>query len=104
MKSKRADYIFEKINFYGHDGDKTKCLGFCATVDHAKFMAEEFNKKLGEGVAIALSGENSVPERQKYIQQLEDDDSKLQYIFSRDIFNEGIDVQDVNLVLMLRPT
>ncbi|MBP5328899.1 MAG: DUF3427 domain-containing protein [Spirochaetaceae bacterium] len=104
MKSKRADYIFEKIKFYGHDGDKTKCLGFCATVDHAKFMAEEFNKKLGEGSAIALSGENSVPERQKYLQQLEDDDTTLQYIFSRDIFNEGIDVQDVNLVLMLRPT
>ncbi len=104
MKTKRADYIFEKINFYGHDGDKTKCLGFCATVDHAKFMAEEFNKKLGEGSAIALSCENSVPERQKYLHQLEDDDKKLQYIFSRDIFNEGIDVQDVNLVLMLRPT
>lgn len=104
MKSNRADYIFEKINFYGHDGDKTKCLGFCATVAHAKFMADEFNKKLGEGSAIALSGENSVSERQKFLHQLEDDDSKLQYIFSRDIFNEGIDVQDVNLVLMLRPT
>lgn len=104
MKSKRADYVLEKIKFYGHDGDKTKCLGFCATVEHAKFMAEEFNKKLGEGSAIALSGENSVSERQKFLQQLEDDDSKLQYIFSRDIFNEGIDVQDVNLVLMLRPT
>lgn len=104
MRSNRADYIFEKIKFYGHDGDKTKCLGFCATVEHAKFMADEFNKKLGDGSAIALSGENSVPERQKYLQQLEDDDSKLQYIFSRDIFNEGIDVQDVNLVLMLRPT
>lgn len=104
MRSNRADYIFEKIKFYGHDGDKTKCLGFCATVEHAKFMADEFNKKLGEGYAIALSGENSVSERQKYLQQLEDDDSKLQYIFSRDIFNEGIDVQDVNLVLMLRPT
>lgn len=104
MRSNRADYIFDKIKFYGHDGDKTKCLGFCATVEHAKFMADEFNKKLGEGSAIALSGENSVPERQKYLQQLEDDDSKLKYIFSRDIFNEGIDVQDINLVLMLRPT
>lgn len=104
MKTKRSDYIFEKIKFYGHDGDKTKCLGFCATVEHSKFMADEFNKKLGEGSAIALSGDNSVSERQKYLQQLENDDSKLQYIFSRDIFNEGIDVQDVNLVLMLRPT
>ena len=104
MKSKRSDYILNKINFYGHDGDKTKCLGFCATVDHAKFMAEEFNKKLGEGRAVALSGENTVLERQKYLQALEDDDTDLQYIFSRDIFNEGIDVQDINLVLMLRPT
>ncbi len=104
MKSKRADYIFDKINFYGHDGDKTKCLGFCATVAHAEFMANEFNKKLGEGSAIALSGKNSVLERQKYLQELEDDEKKLQYIFSRDIFNEGIDVQDINLVLMLRPT
>ena len=104
MNSHRADYIFSKIKFYGHDGDKTKCLGFCATVKHAQFMADEFNKKLGEGSAIALSGSNSVEERQKYLKQLEDDDSKLQYIFSRDIFNEGIDVQDVNLVLMLRPT
>ena len=104
MKSRRADYVFDKIKFYGHDGDKTKCLGFCATVEHAKFMAFEFNARLGEGSAIALSGENSVPERQEYLKRLEDDDSKLQYIFSRDIFNEGIDVQDVNLVLMLRPT
>lgn len=104
MNSKRSDYVFEKINFYGHAGDKTKCLGFCATVKHAKFMADEFNKKLGEGCAIALSGDNSVEERQRYLKELEDDDSKLQYIFSRDIFNEGIDVQDVNLVLMLRPT
>ena len=104
MKSKRSDFVFEKINFYGHDGDKTKCLGFCATVEHAEFMADEFNKKLGEGSAIALSGKNSVQERQKYLKQLEDDDTKLQYIFSRDIFNEGIDVQDINLVLMLRPT
>ncbi len=104
MKSNRSDYIFDKINFYGHDGDKTKCLGFCATVDHAKFMADEFNKKLGEGSAIALSGENSVTERQRYLSLLERDDTQLQYIFSRDIFNEGIDVQDINLVLMLRPT
>lgn len=104
MKSNRSDYVFEKIRFYAHDGDKTKCLGFCATVDHAKFMADEFNKKLGNGSAIALSGENTVAERQKYLQQLEDDNTSLQYIFSRDIFNEGIDVQDINLILMLRPT
>mgnify|MGYP003484519386 CR=1 FL=1 len=74
MKSKRVDYILEKINFYKHDGDKTKALGFCATVKHAEFMAEEFNKILGQGSAIALSGNNSVTERQKYLKELESDD------------------------------
>ena len=104
MKSKRVDYILEKIRFYRHDGDKTKCLGFCATVEHAEFMAHSFNSLLGAGTAVALSGKNSVTQRQKYLQDLENDDTQLQYIFSRDIFNEGIDVQNINLILMLRPT
>ncbi|MBO5123648.1 MAG: DUF3427 domain-containing protein [Spirochaetaceae bacterium] len=104
MKSSRVDYILEKINFYKHDGDKTKALGFCATVKHAEYMAQEFNRILGEGTAISLSGGNSVEERQKYLKSLESDDTKLNYIFTRDIFNEGIDIQDINLVLMLRPT
>ncbi len=104
MNSNRVDYILDKIHFYRHDGDKTKSLGFCATVRHAEFMADEFNRILGTGTAIALSGSNSVNERKQYLEELGADDTKLKYIFTRDIFNEGIDIQDVNLVLMLRPT
>ena len=54
MKSNRSDYVFEKIRFYAHDGDKTKCLGFCATVDHAKFMADEFSKLKGKEFLTVL--------------------------------------------------
>ena len=104
MNSKCSDYVLEKIRFYGHDGEKTKALVFCATVKHAEFMADEFNEKLGKGAAIALSGKTSPEDRQKYIAELGNDESPLQYIFTRDIFNEGIDIQLVNLVLMLRPT
>lgn len=104
MISKRVDYILEKVNFYGFDGDKAKILGFCATVEHAKYMATEVNKRLGEGTAIALSGADSVPVREKYVQMLEDDKNQLQYIFTVDIFNEGIDIPSVNMVLLLRPT
>ena len=104
MKSKRTEYIIEKINYYGFDGDKAKCLGFCSTVKHAQFMADEFNKHFGEGSAIALSGNDSISFRQQKILELEKDETKLSYIFSVDIFNEGIDIQKVNLVLMLRPT
>ena len=104
MISRRVDYILEKVNFYGFDGDKAKILGFCATVEHAKYMAEEVNKRLGEGTAVALSGEDSVPVREHYVQMLEDDKNQLQYIFTVDIFNEGIDIPTVNMVLLLRPT
>ncbi len=104
MISRRVDYILEKVNFYGFDGDKAKILGFCATVEHAKYMATEVNKRLGEGTAVALSGEDSVPVREHYVQNLEDDKNQLQYIFTVDIFNEGIDIPTVNMVLLLRPT
>ncbi len=107
MISRRVDYIIEKMQFYGHDGQKSKTLGFCATVEHANYMADEFNKRLlknGEKVAIALSGNAKVEVREKYAKMLEEENSSIQYIFSVDIFNEGIDIPSVNTVLLLRPT
>ncbi len=104
MISRRVDFILEKVNFYGFDGDKAKILGFCATVEHAQYMAKEVNKRLGEGTAISLSGADPSPVRERYIKMLEDDKNQLQYIFTVDIFNEGIDIPSVNMVLMLRPT
>lgn len=43
--NKRVDFIIERMNFYSHDGDKRKCLGFCASIEHAKYMADEFTKR-----------------------------------------------------------
>jgi regulator of protease activity HflC (stomatin/prohibitin superfamily) len=40
-----VDYILEKVNFYGFSGKKLKGLGFCASLDHAKFMRDEFTKR-----------------------------------------------------------
>ncbi|MGL5574872.1 MAG: DUF3427 domain-containing protein, partial [Sarcina sp.] len=100
--NERVDFIVEKMNFYGFDGSKRKCVGFCATVDHANFMAEEFNKK---GIkSVALTGKNSVDERQAEIKKLQDNNNELEVIFTVDLFNEGVDIPDINLVLMLRPT
>ncbi len=102
MISRRVEYVIEKMEFYGHDGDKRKALGFCATVEHAEFMAQEFNNR--GFVSLCLSGGNSVTERTVAIQRLESADDQLQVIFTVDIFNEGIDVPSVNTILMLRPT
>ncbi|WP_343344299.1 DEAD/DEAH box helicase [Terrisporobacter petrolearius] len=102
MINRRVDFIIEKMNFYGHDGNFRKLLGFCVNIEHAKYMAEEFNKR---GInSVALSGEDTVAKRDEYIKRLESDKDDLQAIFTVDIFNEGVDIPSVNTVLMLRPT
>ncbi|WP_078544796.1 DEAD/DEAH box helicase [Litchfieldia alkalitelluris] len=100
--NERVDFIIENMNFYNHDGDKRKCLGFCASKEHARYMADEFNKR-GHN-SVYLSGDDSVENRSYYIRKLEDDRDELEFIFTVDIFNEGVDIPSVNTVLMLRPT
>lgn len=100
--NERVDFIIENMNFYGHDGEKRKCVGFCGGIDHAKYMAEEFNKR---GItSVYLTSQNSPQEREYYIKRLESEEDDLQVIFTVDIFNEGVDIPSINLVLMLRPT
>ncbi|KIY20631.1 DEAD/DEAH box helicase [Mesobacillus subterraneus] len=100
--NERVDFIVEKMDFYGHDGDKRKGLGFCASIDHAQYMASEFNQRGYK--SVILHGGDSSEKRQLYINKLEDDHDELEFIFSVDIFNEGVDIPSVNTVLMLRPT
>jgi superfamily II DNA or RNA helicase len=100
--NERVDFIIENMNFYGHDGEKRKCLGFCASIEHAEYMAKEFNKRGYK--SVSLNGSDSIDDRGNYIQRLEDVDDELEFIFTVDIFNEGVDIPSVNLVLMLRPT
>ncbi|MFC0560925.1 DEAD/DEAH box helicase [Halalkalibacter alkalisediminis] len=100
--NERVDFIIENMNFYSHDGEKRKCLGFCASVEHAKYMAAEFNSRGYK--SICLSGEDSVELRSQYMNRLENDLDELEFIFTVDIFNEGVDIPSVNQVLMLRPT
>lgn len=100
--NERVDFVIEKMNFYGFDGYKRKAIGFCASIEHAKFMADEFNKR---GIkSIALTGSDSIEKRQNGIKELENDSSNLEVIFTVDLFNEGVDIPSINLVLMLRPT
>lgn len=104
MVSHRVDYIIEKMKFYGHDADKPKVLGFCQTIKHVKYMAEEFNKRGIASVALSSEDNKSIDERIAFTKRLEDDDDPLKVIFTVDLFNEGIDIPSVNTILMLRPT
>ncbi|WP_418585201.1 DEAD/DEAH box helicase [Intestinibacter sp.] len=102
MINRRVDFIIDKMNFYGYDGKFRKLLGFCVSIEHAQYMADEFTKI---GIkSVVLSGRDSVATREKYIAKLQSDKDDLQAIFTVDIFNEGIDIPNINTVLMLRPT
>ncbi len=98
----RVEFIIEKIQIYGYDGNSLHGLGFCVNIEHAKFMSEEFNKR--GYVTEYLTGEDSVKYREEIIKRLEDPKDELSVIFTVNIFNEGIDIPKVNLMLFLRPT
>ena len=100
----RVNHILENLQKFGTDDGITRGLVFCSKNEESAFLSNEFNQ-LGYKT-IALSGNSSEDERSRAIDLLETDDLeiKLDYIFSVDIFNEGIDIPRLNQVVMLRPT
>lgn len=100
VSDKRINYIIEKIDYYGHCGDKVRGLIFCGTKKEAHELEQIFNN---HGFHTkALTGDHKIDERDRVIAQLEA--GKLDYIITVDIFNEGIDIPSVNQVVMLRKT
>ncbi|MEE3443329.1 MAG: DUF3427 domain-containing protein [Methanobrevibacter sp.] len=100
----RVEYIIEKARYFGHSGNRLKGLVFCSDLDESKELSKKFN---AHGYnTIALSGKDSQEVREEAVRKLEidDRDKGLDYIFTVDIFNEGIDIPEVNQVIMLRPT
>ncbi len=100
--NKRVELIIEHMNLYPFNGKKRRALGFCISKAHAIYMAKEFNARGYH--SIALLGDNSETEREIAINRISDDEDELSFIFTVDIFNEGIDIPSINLILMLRPT
>ena len=80
--------------------DVVKGLGFCVSIEHAKFMAEYFN---AAGIpSICLVGASGDEERNTAKKRLVD--GEIRFIFVVDIYNEGVDIPEVNTILFLRPT
>ena len=104
VADERVNHIIDKINFYGYCGDRVKGLIFCSNKKEALELSNIFNSR-GYNT-VALTSDNSQSERENAINRLEQDDldNSLDYIFTVDIFNEGVDIPAVNQVIMLRPT
>lgn len=100
VAQKRADLIVRSLLKYTADMGTLKGLGFCVSVDHATFMADHFNKR---GIAsIALSATSSEEDRDSAAKKLRM--GEINMIFVVDLYNEGIDIPEINTVLFLRPT
>ena len=98
----RVDYIIEQMEKYDCDSQSRCALGFCVNREHAFFMSESFNNR---GItSTVLTGLSDPQERQQQIKNLQDPGHPLELIFTIDIFNEGVDIPKVNLLLFLRPT
>lgn len=104
VAKERIDNILEKANYYGYSGDRVKGLIFCSRIEEALELSKLLNER---GLrTVALYGQSSEDERKQAFERLakEDGDDALDYILSVEILNEGVDIVEVNQVIMLRPT
>lgn len=112
----RVRHIIEQANYYGYSGDRVKGLVFCSRIDESIELSNKFNRTINPETGeffrtVALNGDSSEEARQEAFERLamNESDAKggitpLDYIFSVEILNEGVDIVEVNQVIMLRPT
>lgn len=97
--TERYDMIYKYYMKYG----SKRALGFCCTREHAEAMAEDFCKRGIPSVAVYSNSDGEFSEdRKTAINRLIKGDIRV--IFSVDMFNEGVDIPSVDMVMFLRPT
>jgi superfamily II DNA or RNA helicase len=112
----RVKHIIQQANYYGYSGEKVKGLIFCSSIKEAQELSHKFNNIVNPDTGnyfrtIALNGDANEQERQDAFERLAMNESEanvhkqpLDYIFSVEILNEGVDIVEVNQVIMLRAT
>lgn len=100
----RVANVMKQAKYFGYSGERVKGLIFCSRIDEAKELSVKFNKNGWR--TLVLSGNDSEEARAAAIERLagEESGNALDYIISVDIFSEGVDVPEINQVIMLRPT
>lgn len=112
----RVNHIIQQADYYGYSGDRVKGIIFCSRIDESISLSEKFKQIKNPTTreyyrTIALNGSASEVERQDAFERLAMSEDQatgtkqpLDYIFSVEILNEGVDIVEVNQVIMLRPT
>ncbi|WP_170074498.1 DEAD/DEAH box helicase [Paraclostridium dentum] len=97
---KRADLVIRSLHDYISDIDEVVGLGFCVSIEHSNFMANYFNDK--KIPSVTISSKTTKDERDKAKSGLIN--GKYKFAFVVDLYNEGVDIPEVNTILFLRPT
>ena len=115
----RVKHIVKEATYFGYSGDKVKGLIFCSRIDESEELSRKLNATINPETGkpfrtISLNGSANEEERQQAFERLAVDEndervlkgeiSPLDYILSVEILNEGVDIVEVNQVIMLRPT
>ena len=96
----RTRIVVKELNDKVADVSSMRALGFCVSVEHARYMAQRF---VDAGIpARAVSAETSAADRRDALNALRT--HKINILFAVDLFNEGLDIPEVDTVLFLRPT
>jgi superfamily II DNA or RNA helicase len=96
----RLNAIFGALSRYQPDVDGTRAIGFCAGVRHAEFMSRKFTEHGFK--ADFVVGTTASDERGRKLADFKA--GRLNFLFAVDVFSEGVDIPDINLVMFLRPT
>jgi superfamily II DNA or RNA helicase len=96
----RAQLVILKVREVLLDATQARGLGFCVSVQHAHFMADRFNRAGLRAEAL----DTDSPDEQRRTVQRRLRDREINFLFVVDLFNEGVDIPEVDTVLFLRPT
>jgi hypothetical protein len=100
LARRRVDAVQEALFRYEPELSKVKGIGFCVTMEHARYMARMFNDRgIRSAALVSDVGEN---DRAAMLSDLRA--GNLVFLFTVDVLNEGLDVPEMNTVLFLRPT
>ena len=95
---RRADLVRHQLVSRVADPRQLRALGFCVSVEHARFMAERFTAAGLPALAVYADS----PDRERAPQLLQD--RAVNVLFTCDLYNEGVDLPFVDTLLLLRPT
>ena len=96
----RVFLILKQLRKYVTDMDGVKGLGFCVSKEHARYMSDKFNEAGITSECLTADSDNEF--RRSVSKRLSD--GELRFIFTVDLFNEGVDIPAINTIMFLRPT